>query len=479
MQTIRDLRNWLAKAEEVGELRKVDGADWNLEIGVITELNTRRKNAPALLFDHIKDYPKGYRIVSSALTSPRRLGITLGVPSASTDRELVESLRGKPNEWEARARDYGPKVVATGPVKENVFRREEVDLFKFPTPKWHEHDGGRYIGTGCAVITRDPDTGWVNLGSYRIMIHDKKTVGLSASPGKHGRIHYEKCHAKGQACPVAISIGHDPALFYASGLEVPLGVSEYNYVGAMKGEPVEIIEGEMTGLPIPSAAEIVLEGWCPPGEGKIEGPFGEWHGYYGGLKKPLPIMNVECVYHRNDPIMLGAPPGRPPHDYTYMKCVGRSILIQEALAKAGVPDVKGVWAHEAGDSRMLLIVSIKQRYAGHARQAGLIAAQCEAGALMSRYIIVVDDDIDPYNTHDVLWALCTRSDPEKDIDILRRTRGNQRDPIFRAPHPGFTSKAIIDACRPFEWMGEFPKVAESAPEVHQAVWNKWKGLFTE
>jgi len=479
MEKIRDLRDWLSKVDEIGELRRVEGADWDLEIGVITELNTRKGNSPALLFDQIKGYPKGYRVTSSALTSPRRLGITLGVPSASTFRELVEALRGKPDEWGTRSKDYPPKLVATGPVKENLLKGKDVDLFKFPTPKWHEHDGGRYIGTGCAVITKDPDTGWVNLGSYRIMIHDEKTVGVSASPGKHGRIHYEKHHAKGEACPVAISIGHDPTLFYASGLEVSPGVSEYNYVGAIKAEPVEVIEGEVTSLPIPATAEIVLEGFCPPDQGKKEGPFGEWHGYYGGLDRPLPIVNVECIYYRDDPIILGAPPGRPPHDYTYMKCVGRSILIQEALAKAGIPDVQGVWTHEAGDSRMLIVVSIKQRYAGHARQAALIASQCGAAAMMSRYIIVVDEDIDPFNTHDVLWALCTRTDPEKDIDILRRTRGNQRDPIFRSPHPGFTSKAIIDACKPFEWMDEFPTVAESTPEVQQAVLDKWKALFTD
>lgn len=477
MERILDLRDWLLKVEEVGELRRVDEADWNLEIGVITELNTRRKNSPALLFDQIKGYPKGYRVATSVLTSPKRLGITLGVPSVSADCELVDALQGKQNEWEMHSRNYSPKVVATGPVKENIFRGDEVDLFKFPTPKWHENDGGRYIGTGCAVITKDPDTGWVNLGSYRIMIHDKKTVGLSISPTHHGRIHYEKYHTRDQGCPVAISIGHDPALLWAAGLEIPSGVSEYNYVGAIKGEPVEVIEGEITGLPIPATAEIVLEGWCPPKQNREEGPFGEWHGYYAGGIRPSPIVNIECLYYRNDPIILGAPPGRPPHDYTYMKCVGRSILIQEELKKAGVPDVKGVWAHEAGDSRILIIVSIKQRYPGHARQAALIASQCSAGVMMSRYIIVVDEDIDPYNTHDVLWALCTRSDPEKDIDIIKRTLGGRIDPVFKPPRLGFTSKAIIDACKPFEWIDEFPKVAESNIEFQNKIREKWKGLI--
>jgi UbiD family decarboxylase len=477
MEKIKDLRDWLVNVEGIGELRRVNGADWNVEIGVITELNTRRKNSPALLFDHIKGYPEDYRILTSALTSSRRLGITLNVPSAFTDRELIDALQGKAKEWEARSKDYPPKVVATGPVKQNLLAGEEVDLLKFPTPKWHEHDGGRYIGTGCAVITRDPDTGWVNLGSYRIMIHDKKTVGFHIGPFHHGRMHYEKYHAKDKACPVAISVGHDPALLYAAGLEVPLGLSEYNYVGAIKGEPVDVIEGQVTGLPIPATAEIVLEGWCPPRQTRDEGEFGEWHGYYAGGVKPDPIVHVECIYHRNGPIILGAPPGRPPHDYTYMKCVGRSILIQEALAKAGVPDVRGVWAHEAGDSRGLIIVSLKQRYPGHARQAALVACMCSAGGFQNRYVVVVDEDIDPCNIHDVLWALCTRSDPENDIDIIRRTLGAPCDPAFRRPHSGFTSKAIIDACKPFEWIEEFPRVAESSPGIQNKIKEKWKSLF--
>ena len=477
MEKQRDLRDWLGKVEEIGELSKVDGADWNLEIGVITELNTRREKSSALLFDQIKGYPKGYRVTSSVLTSPHRLGITLGIPSVSTYQELVEALRGKPNEWETRSKDYPPKIVANGPVKEHIMKGKEVDLFKFPAPKWHEHDGGRYIGTGCAVITKDLDTGWVNLGSYRIMVHDQKTVGLHIAPFHHGRIHYEKYHAKGEACPVAISVGHNPTLYYAAGLEVPLGVSEYNYVGAIKAEPVEVIEGEITGLPIPASAEIVLEGFCPPNQTRDEGPFGEWHGYYAGGIRKDPIVNIECIYHRGDPIILGAPPGRPPHDYTYMKCVGRSILIQEALAKAGIPDVQGVWTHEAGDSRMLIVVSIKQRYAGHARQAALIASQCSAGAFQNRYVIVVDEDVDPYSTHDVLWALCTRSNPETDIDIIKRTLGGVGDPAFKKPRSGFTSKAIFDACKPFEWMDEFAKVAESNPEVQDKIKKKWKSLL--
>lgn len=474
MQQIRDLRDWLLQVDELGELRRMDGADWDLEIGTITEINTRKSDAPALLFDRIEGYPQGFRVVTSALTTCRRLALTLGVPPVSTSPELIEELQGKPNQWETQAADYPPRDVAAGAVTQNVLGPDEIDLFRFPAPKWHEQDGGRYIGTGCLVITKDPDSGQVNLGAYRVMVHEKGMLGVHILASHHGRIHMEKYHARNQPCPVAVSFGHDPALLYAAGLEIPAGTGEYNYVGAIKGEAVEVFQGELTGLPIPAGAEIVAEGFCPPGETRPEGPFGEWHGYYAGGRKPEPVINVERLYYRNDPIILGAPPGRPPHDYSYMKCIGRSVLLREALVKAGIPEVRGVWAHEAGDSRILLIVSIRQQYPGHARQAALIASQCSVGAAVSRYIIVVDEDIDPCNTHDVLWAVCTRSDPEKDIDLLRRTPGGSGDPVFRPPRLGLTSKAIIDACKPFEWMNEYPQVVESSRAYRDKIRKKWE-----
>ncbi|MBI2304084.1 MAG: UbiD family decarboxylase [Chloroflexi bacterium] len=476
----QDLREWLIAVNELGELRQVEGAHWRLEMGTITELSGKRKKAPALLFDHIPDYPPGFRLLSGALLTAPRLAVTLGLPVTPSDRELVSALEGLPTQWETRAKDFPPVTTSHSPVKDNVLRDSQVDLLRFPAPLWHEDDGGRYIGTGSAVITQDPDTGQINLGTYRIMIHNQNTAGLYVSPGKHGRIHYEKYHAQGKPCPVAVSLGHDPLLLVAAGLEVPPGISEYQYAGAIKGAPLRVVPGEVTGLPIPADAELVIEGWCPPGQSLPEGPFGEWTGYYASGQRPAPVIQVEAIYYRNDPIILGCPPNRPPHDYTYMRTVLRSAMLKEALAKAGVPDVRGVWAHEAGGSRLILVVAIKQRYPGHARQAGFVASQCHVGAYLGRYVIVVDDDIDPSNTNDVLWALATRSDPEKDIDIIRRTWSSALDPMIKTGVSAFfNSRAIIDACRPFEWLAEFPKVSQSSPELAQKVAQKWRELLAD
>jgi 4-hydroxy-3-polyprenylbenzoate decarboxylase len=327
-------------------------------------------------------------------------------------------------------------------------------------------------------ITRDPDEGWVNLGTYRVMIHDKDTAGFYISPGKHGRIQREKYESQGKPCKVAVSIGHDPLVYLAGSIEVPYGTSEYDFIGGLRGEPYEVIEGEYTGYPIPARAEIVIEGDAILHETRTEGHFGEWTGYYASSARPEPIIKVRNLMYRNNPIILGSPPGRPPSELGFYRAVLRSALIWDEMEKAGVPDVKGVWCHVAGGSRLLVTVAIQQRYPGHARQAALVASQCHAGAYLGRYVIVVDDDIDPTNTDDVLWALATRSDPETSIDIIRRCWSGPLDPIIRKEKKGFNSRAIIEACRPYEWLGEFPKVAESSQELRSAVQKKWgKAVF--
>src|SRR5687768_12974787 len=259
-----DLRAWLAQVQELRELREVRGADWNLELGAISELNVKKDLPPALLFDQIADYPKGYRVLTCSTSSPARLSSILRLPVQKTHQGLVDALRGKPAEWQKRAAQYDPEVVKDGPVRENV--QKEPDVLKFPSPLWHEMDGGRYIGTGCSVVTRDFDSDWVNVGTYRVQVIDRNHVALDMVPGKHGRIHYEKHKAAGKRFPVAIVCGADPLAYLISGIEVPFGMCEYNYIGAILGEPVAVVRGEKTGLPFPAASEIVLEGHVEPAD---------------------------------------------------------------------------------------------------------------------------------------------------------------------------------------------------------------------
>jgi UbiD family decarboxylase len=474
-----DLRGWLEEIEKLGELKHVEGADWNLELGAISELNVKKDVPPALLFDSIKGYPKGFRVLTCSTSSPTRLSSILRLPVQKTHQGLVEALRGKPAQWQADAVNFDPLKSASGPVLENVQKDGKVDLDAFPSPLWHERDGGRYIGTGCSVVTRDLDSDWVNVGTYRVQLLDEKHVALDMVPGKHGRIQYEKHKKAGKRFPVAIVLGGDPLGYLISGIEIPFGMCEWNYIGAILRAPVAVLHGELTGLPFPAASEIVIEGYVEPNDERSEGPFGEFHGYYPGKAGTAPCVTVSRVYYRNNPILMGSPPAKPPNDYSYSKAVMRSALLHDALAAAGLSEVRAVWAHEIGGARMFNVVAIKQRYAGHARQAGHLLSQCGVGAYMSRYSVVVDEDIDPSNLQEVMWAVATRTDPALDIDIIRRGMGSKNDPMYIAYQydAPLSSKAIIDACRPWDHLEDFPAVAEASKELQEKTRAKWKDLL--
>ncbi len=470
----KDLRDWLERVEALGELQTITDVDWNLEIGAIAEMiyHARPENPPALLFDGIKGYDKGFRVLSGMTNSPRRLALTLGFGRCETAMEVVKAYRDRMKTFELQE----PNKLETGPVFENVDRDNEVDLFKFPVPFLHEKDGGRYIGTGDLVIMSDPEDDWINIGTYRVMIHDKNTVGLWMSPGKHGRLIREKYFAEGKPCPVLISIGQDPLLFLSSGNEVDYGTSEFAHAGGHRGMPIDVVMSELHGLPMPANAEIVLEGEILPDKKLPEGPFGEWTGYYASSVREDPVVSVRRVYYRNDPILTMARPGRPPSDYSFSKCVIKSAMIWDEVEKAGLPGVKAVWCHEAGGGRLFNIISIEQKYPGHAKQAGLLAAGCHAGNYLGRFVIVVDDDIDPTNTFDLIWAMASRCDPDEDIDIIRKTWSGALDPRKKVGD-NFNSRGIIDACRPFDWIDEFPPVAESSPELKERTLKKWGHLL--
>ena len=472
---VQDLRDWIALMESAGELRKVQGADSDIELGVIVDQFQRRMELPAVLFDEIKGYPKGFRVLANTLTSTRRIALTLRLPAESSKMELVQA-------WRKYAKQYpkiAPRWVSDGPVNENIRRGKDVDLTIFPAPKWHEHDGNRYIGTGCIVVQKDPDSNWVNVGVYRVAVHDEKTAGLYISPGKHGRLIMEKYWARGQDCPVVVSVGHDPMLFFVAGLEIPYGVSELEVAGGLKGEAVQVIESD-TGLPLPATAEIVIEGRIPRDETRDEGPFGEWLGYYASGRNPAPVIKIDAIRYRNDPIIMGNLPAIPPNDDTYYRGFLRSATVWEQLEQSGIPGIKAVWAHEAGGSRMLLTIAIRQMYPGHSKQVGLAAGSCHAGAYANRITIVVDDDIDVTNDHQVWWALCSRMDPAVDIEVVKRCWSTSLDPMsYPREKPVFNNRMVIDACRPWERLSTFPKVTEAGPDLKRKVIEKWRGVLPD
>ena len=361
-----DLREWLSAAEALGEVRNVKGASWQEDIGLAAEAILRAEDGPCVVFDDVPGCPKGFRVLLNMFAGTRR-NMTLGFPDHLNKWELSDAYR---EAYLVDPKLLPHEIVDDGPVLENVLTGDAIDVTKFPSPIWHEKDGGRYIGTGTYSITRDPEENWLNAGAYRAMVHDKKSVGFVTARGHHGYIHREKYWARGEAMPVVMVLGGDPLAFFYGGVEAPYGTFELDIVGGMRGRPTKMVRGKVTGLPFPANAEIVLEGFVTPDKRKDEGPFGEWTGHYAGGKRPIPVLDIAAIYHRNDPILVGVPPmGGGPDEMARYRAVMRSAMIRQNMTNAGVPGVQQVWCHEVGGARMLHAVSITQRYPGHAVQA--------------------------------------------------------------------------------------------------------------
>ena len=485
-----DLRQWLEEVEIHGELKRLSGVNCDLEMAGICEIVAGEAidPSPVLMFDDIPGHQKGFRALFGLFGSSWRIAKTLGLPEDEMDR------MGLLRNWKKKAENIKPippKYVTSASFFENIETGEQVDLMKFPSPRFHELDGGRYFGTCHGVIQRDPDSGHVNVGTYRVMLVDRTHLALHILEGQHGSIIMnEKYFSRGEKMPIVIAIGMDPTLLFSSFSRLPWGASEYDYTGGIKGEPIEVVKGQYTGLPLPAHAEIIIEGECRPGEVAEEGPFGEWHGYYANMglsTVPEPLIEVKALYYRNHPIMTCQLPARPSLDTSALPlAISNSNAIWRRLEASGIPGIKGVWCYSevAGDG-LFIVVSIEQLYPGHSREVGLTASQFPH---QGRYTIVVEEDIDPSDLKQVVWAISTRNKPDQAIQILQHCRSNNSDPTISiedknrykvTPKPLHNSRAVIDACRPLEWKKDWYPMARLSKELRQKIVNKWKGAFRD
>jgi 4-hydroxy-3-polyprenylbenzoate decarboxylase len=468
----KDLRGFIKQVDAIGALRRVNGADPRFELGGITEVAAGTAECPALLFDRLKGFQPGFRVFTNATTTPQRAALALGIDPSLSPLDALKAWMGKRQTLAPQK----PVAVDDAPFLENSMRGRKLDLGKLPAPYWHKKDGGPFIGSGSIVIMRDPDRGWINASIYRVQVQGRNRVTIQFDhPGRHGAVIAQKYWSRRKPCPIAVVNGQDPALFIAGFEYLPDGQSEYDFAGAIKGAPIEVIDGPLSGLPLPAQAEIILEGELLPASKLMlpEGPFGEFTGYYAAEARPCPVMQVAAVHHRDSPILLGSPPMKPPRFHFGLPFRAASIWSQ--LEMAGVGDVVGVWQHVA---QLMTVVAIRQRYAGHAKRAALIAA---ANSYMARLVVVVDDDVDPSNLADVMWAVTTRCEPAEQIDIVRNAWSSALDPRIpaEAKAAGVTShsKAIIEAVRPFGWKDKYPPTSALTADEARAIEAKWAGTI--
>lgn len=485
-----DLRSALADLRSHGELTTVSReVHWNRELGTVSRVALQRK-APALLYDNITDYPRPSarcgKVTTNLLASHRRIAILLGLDPDTPYPRLVEHVR------EFNAKRLRPVVVENGPVKDHIVTGRDVDLTDLPVPHWHYLDGGRYINTFGAVVTRDPDDGVMNVGVYRGMIVGRNKIAMLMVPSQHWGRHWAKWTERGEPMPVACVYGWHPVMDVLAGSPIPPGVCEYDVMGAYLGAPVPLVRCETVDLEVPASAEIVVEGHISPDPRTFEweGPFGEFTGYVSDVPKKRPAMEVSCLTHRDDPIFRGTLEGSIPGssgENCFLSSVQRAGIAWETLERAGVPGIKQVYVHPVANGTTV-VVQIAKVHEGHAKMVAAALWSGNAALYRYKYVIVVDEDVDPGDYSAIDWAIAYRVQPgSDDIVVFPGSFGSPIDPSTPLEDrdvsrlgSGLWNRMLIDATRTFRyppqeaWGGRnFPPTVAPAAEDLDKVLGRW------
>lgn len=467
---MEDLRSFLEELESRGELRRVK-APVSVELEIAEILRRVARGGPALLFENVEGF-EGWRLVGNLFSKLERVKLALGVerleeagerftrlakgPPPLTLGEKVRTLREA-----ASLGKYLPKM-SKAPWKGNKW--SEPDLDKVPAIRTWPKDAGRFF-TFPIVITRDPETGIHHFGVYRMQIMGRDVTGMHWHIHKRGAAYYEKY---GEEMPVAVAVGVDPAVAFAAVAPVPEGIDSYLFAGVMAGRPIQVTRGE-SGLLIPSSAELVMEGTVPPDETRIEGPFGDHMGYYTP-PAPFPVFRVERMYTRDDPIFHATVVGYPwLEDAVLGKAVERTFL---PFVRMLMPEVADLNLPEYGLFHGIAIVSIRKRYPGHARQVAMGLLGLGQFSL-TKMVVVVDHDVDVHDLNQVMYAVASTVDPQRDVQIVENAVADELDHASVAPRMG--GKMIVDATRKLkEEIGrDWPEPVAPDPEVARRVDERW------
>jgi 4-hydroxy-3-polyprenylbenzoate decarboxylase len=474
-----DLREFIRRLEEEDELARIKHE--TSPILEMTEIADRtvKSEGKAILFEN----PRGYDIpvLMNAFGTEKRMKVALEVQNLEDIGErLVALTKVRPASIMESLKSVGvlkeitsfiPKTVKKGACKEVVV--DEPDLGKFPILKCWPQDAGRFI-TLPVVITRSPETGELNAGMYRMQVFDEKTTGMHWQIHKHGALHFKQLAEKGEdRLEVAVAIGVEPSVLYASTAPLPENVSEFMFAGFIRKERVRMVKCESVDLEVPANAEIVLEGYVKANEFRTEGPFGDHTGYYTP-PEPYPVFHITTITHRANPIYHATVVGKPPmEDRWIAKATERAFLPIIRMINSEIVDMN--LPVEAAFHN-LAIISIKKRFPGHAKKA--MFALWGMGMLsLTKIVIVVDDDINVQNMNEVLWAVTSRFDPARDVVIIPDSPIDSLDhSTYRANLGG---KLGIDATVKSKEEGferEWPDAVEMDEETRRRIDDMWDEL---
>jgi len=489
---VKDIREWLKLLEDEGQLARIKTlVDWKYELAAVTRRgwDTMGQTAPAFLFENIKDYqsPSPNKAFTGSLQSYSRIAMAMDMPKTGDyPTDIIAEYRRR------LKNPLKPILVdkKDAPCKQNIDLKDKADLTKFPVPYWHERDGNRYFGTMTGVISKDPDTGWINCGNYRQMLIDEQSMTILMEPGRaHVGYHYNKYIERGEKFPVAIAVGMHPIENLLSASPLGVGDCEFDYAGGLIGRPVEMVECETVPLTVPANAEIIVEGWVDPKDQHVEGPFGEFTGFYGGMPGPKPVIRVSAITYRDDPIFEGTVEGYPVNASHIMSSVAITAFVLDTMDRAGVPSVRNAACIPTGGFAMNVNVSVKPTSVGHAQRVAFALFSTPISWTCFKYVTVVDEDIDPWNAELVDWAITFRCSPGRDVYIYPKTYGLSIDPSVEPEKRGFMDRMLIDATRPYDWPPnpiwgtegvnkgiplKYPPLNRPAPEIMEHVNSRWE-----
>ena len=480
----KDLREFIKFLEERGELKRI-----KIEVDPIlemTEICDRTLNAggPALLFEN----PKGFDIpvLANLFGTPERVAMGMGKENLQALREVGELLaflkepeppKGIKDLWDNRGKfkqilNMPAEVVKKASCQDIVIEGENVDLGKLPIQTCWPGDAGPLI-TWPLVITRGPEKDRQNLGIYRQQVIGKNKLIMRWLSHRGGALDFHdwRLAHPGKAFPVAVALGADPSTILGAVTPVPDTLSEYAFAGLLRGEKTKVAHCLGSNLLVPASAEFILEGFIYPNEMAAEGPFGDHTGYYNEVEK-FPVFTVETITHRRDPIYHSTYTGRPPDEPAILGVALNEIFVP--ILQKQFPEITDFYLPPEGCSYRMAVVSMKKKYPGHAKRVMMGVWSFLRQFMYTKFVIVVDDDINPREWKDVIWAVTTRMDPKRDLVVIENTPIDYLD--FASPVSGLGSKVGFDATNKWkgetnrEW-GEPIKMDESVKEKIDDLWD--------
>ncbi|MFV2055084.1 MAG: 4-hydroxy-3-polyprenylbenzoate decarboxylase [Thiohalomonadales bacterium] len=456
----KDLRDFIYQLEQQGQLKRIQqSVDPRLEITEIC-VRTLRKEGPALLFEN----PKGSDtpLLANLFGTPQRVAQGMGADSVSALRDIGKLLatlkepeppKGVKDAWDKlplfrQVLNMAPKKIKNAPCQAEVFEGDEVDLGTLPIQTCWPEDIGPLI-TWALVTTRGPLKQRQNMGIYRQQVIEKNKVIMRWLSHRGGALDYKdwcKTHPD-TPFPIAVSLGADPATILAAVTPIPDTLSEYAFAGLLRGSKTELVKCIGSNLEVPASAEIVLEGHIYPGEEADEGPFGDHTGYYNEVER-FPVFTIERITQRNSPIYHSTYTGRPPDEPAVLGVALNEVFIP--LLQKQFPEISDFYLPPEGCSYRVAIVSIRKQYPGHAKRIMMGVWSFLRQFMYTKFVIIVDDDINTRDWKDVIWAMTTRMDPVRDSTMIENTPIDYLD--FASPVSGLGSKIGLDATN--KWPGE-------------------------